>query len=127
MDYDYHLKLRDYQVDAIEAVQRSIEQGKESALVAMATGTGKTKTAIALAYRLLKSERFHRILFLVDRSALGVQATDDFSEVRLESLNTFADTFDVMGMELNKPVSPVPADDTKVHVATVQGLSLIHI
>ena len=122
MDYDYHLKLRDYQVDAIEAVQRSIEQGKESALVAMATGTGKTKTAIALAYRLLKSERFHRILFLVDRSALGVQATDDFSEVRLESLNTFADTFDVMGMELNKPVSPVPADDTKVHVATVQGL-----
>lgn len=40
----------------------------------MATGTGKTKTCIALIYRLLKAQRFRRILFLVDRSALGEQA-----------------------------------------------------
>ena len=122
MGFDYNLKLRDYQVNAIRAVESSIKQGKESALIAMATGTGKTKTAIAMVYRLLKAERFRRILFLVDRSALGVQATDDFGEVRLENLNTFADTFDVMGMEQNKPVKPSPDDDTKVHVATVQGL-----
>lgn len=122
MDFDYNLKLRDYQVNAIKAVENSIKQGKESALIAMATGTGKTKTAIAMAYRLLKSERFRRILFLVDRSVLGVQATDNFSEVRLENLSTFADTFDVMGMEQNKPTKPNPDDDTKVHIATVQGL-----
>lgn len=122
MDFDYNLKLRDYQVAAIRSVETAIKQGKDSALIAMATGTGKTKTAIAMVYRLLKSERFRRILFLVDRSALGVQATGDFCEVRLENLNTFADTFEVMGMEQNKPVKPTPDDDTKVHVATVQGL-----
>ena len=122
MDFDYHLKLRDYQINAIKAVENTIKQGKENALIAMATGTGKTKTAIAMVYRLLKSERYRRILFLVDRSALGVQATDDFGEVRLENLNTFADTFEVIGMEQNKPVKPKPNDDTKVHVATVQGL-----
>ncbi|MGJ0429426.1 type I restriction-modification system endonuclease [Methylobacter sp.] len=122
MAFDYNLKLRDYQINAIKAVESSIKQGKDRALIAMATGTGKTKTAIAMVYRLLKSERFRRILFLVDRSALGVQATGDFCEVRLENLNTFADTFDVMGMEQNKPPKPNPEDDTKVHIATVQGM-----
>lgn len=102
MDFDYDLKLRDYQINAIKAIEDTIKQGKSKALVAMATGTGKTKTCIALVYRFLKAERFRRILFLVDRSALGVQATTDFGEVRLESLNTFADTFDVMGIEENK-------------------------
>lgn len=122
MGFDYNLTLRDYQKDAIRSIETAIKSGSTTALVAMATGTGKTKTAIAMVYRLLKSERFRRILFLVDRSALGIQATDDFCEVRLENLNTFADTFDVMGMEQNKPVKPTPDDDTKVHVATVQGL-----
>ncbi len=122
MEFDYDLKLRDYQIDAIRAVENTIKSGASTALIAMATGTGKTKTAIAMVYRLLKSERFRRILFLVDRSALGVQATDDFCDVRLENLNTFADTFEVLGMEQNKPPKPNPNDDTKVHVATVQGL-----
>jgi type I restriction enzyme R subunit len=117
MAFNYDLKLRDYQVNAIKAVEQSIKDGKDRALVAMATGTGKTKTCIALVYRLLKSERFRRILFLVDRSALGEQATNDFKEVRLEHLQTFADTFDLMGLKDIKP-----DDSTKVHVATVQGL-----
>lgn len=122
MNFAYDLKLRDYQVDAIKAIESTIKKGESKALVAMATGTGKTKTCIALVYRLLKSERFRRILFLVDRSALGIQATDDFSEVRMENLQTFADTFDIMGMQINKPAGKKPEDETKVHVATVQGL-----
>lgn len=122
MNFSYDLKLRDYQIGAIQAIEKTIKMGNSKALVAMATGTGKTKTCIALVYRLLKSERFRRILFLVDRSALGIQATDDFSEVRMENLQTFSDTFDVMGMQINKPAAKKPEDETKVHVATVQGL-----
>jgi type I restriction enzyme R subunit len=122
MDFVYDLKLRDYQIKAIKAIEKTIKQGESQALVAMATGTGKTKTCIALVYRLLKAERFRRILFLVDRSALGVQATDDFGGVRFKDLNTFADDFEVMGMEANKKAKSKPDDDTKVHVATVQGL-----
>jgi type I restriction enzyme R subunit len=122
MAFEYNLKLRDYQINAIKAIESSVKQGNNTALIAMATGTGKTKTAIAMVYRLLKSERFRRILFLVDRSALGVQAFSDFREVRLENLNTFADTFDVMGMEQNKPPKANPEDATKVHIATVQGM-----
>uniref|UniRef100_UPI00188B2F12 DEAD/DEAH box helicase family protein n=1 Tax=Vibrio anguillarum TaxID=55601 RepID=UPI00188B2F12 len=122
MGFEYELKLRDYQKAAILSVEKAIKDGEEKALVAMATGTGKTKTCIALVYRLLKAQRFRRILFLVDRSALGVQASVDFGEVRMENLNTFADTFEVMGMEPDKAPKAVPDDDTKVHVATVQGL-----
>lgn len=122
MDFNYELTLRDYQIDAIKAVEGSIKQGKQSALIAMATGTGKTKTAIAMIYRLLKAERFRRILFLVDRSALGEQATGDFCEVRLENLTTFADSFNILGMDKNKASKPMLEDDTKVHIATVQGL-----
>ncbi len=83
----------------------------------MATGTGKTKTCIALIYRLLKAERFRRILFLVDRSALGEQAANAFKDTRMESLQTFADTFGIKELE-----DQAPDSDTAVHIATVQGM-----
>jgi type I restriction enzyme R subunit len=111
------LQLRDYQVRAIRAVEDAIGRGQRALLVAMATGTGKTRTTIALVHRLLKSQRFRRVLFLVDRSALGKQAQDAFGEVRLENLQTFAQNYDVMGLE-----DVAPAKETKVHVATVQGM-----
>ena len=117
MDFAYDFKLRPYQIDAIKAVESSINQGTQRALVAMATGTGKTKTCIALVYRLLKSERFRRILFLVDRSALGEQAASAFHETRMENLQTFADIFGLKAL-----VDKAPDDDTKVHIATIQGM-----
>ena len=117
MDFAYDFKLRPYQIDAIKAVESSINQGTQRALVAMATGTGKTKTCIALVYRLLKSERFRRILFLVDRSALGEQAASAFHETRMENLQTFADIFGIKAL-----VDKTPDDDTKVHIATIQGM-----
>lgn len=111
------LGLRPYQVSAIRAVEDAVGKGKRSMLVAMATGTGKTRTVIGLIHRLLKSQRFRRVLFLVDRSSLGEQAHNAFHEVRLENLQTFAQNYDVKGLE-----DIVPARETKVHVATVQGM-----
>jgi type I restriction enzyme R subunit len=68
--------LRPYQVDAIGAVVDAIGAGQANILLSMATGTGKTRLAIALMYELLRAKRFRRILFLVDRNALGRQTID---------------------------------------------------
>jgi type I restriction enzyme R subunit len=114
--FDY-LDLRDYQIKAIEKVEEALEKGKTAMLLAMATGTGKTRTAIGLIYRLIKSGRFRRILFLVDRSALGEQAADAFKETRLEDLHTFDQIFDLQEIDASKP-----EETTKVHIATVQGV-----
>jgi type I restriction enzyme R subunit len=111
------LGLRHYQVKAIQSVEQAIGRGQRSMLVAMATGTGKTRTVVGLIHRLLKSQRVRRVLFLVDRSSLGVQAQNVFNEVRLENLQTFAQNYDVKELGDIKP-----ARETKVHVATVQGM-----
>jgi type I restriction enzyme R subunit len=115
--FNYGFPLRHYQQDAIRAAERAIEAGQRAMLLAMATGTGKTKTCIALIYRLLKAQRFRRILFLVDRSALGEQAANAFKDTRMENLQTFADTFGIKELE-----EQAPDTDTAVHIATVQGM-----
>jgi type I restriction enzyme R subunit len=65
--------LRPYQRTAIERVEEALAADRREMLVAMATGTGKTKLAIALLYRLLNVKRFRRVCFVVDRNALGEQ------------------------------------------------------
>jgi len=116
-DTDY-LGLRPYQVRAIRAAEAAIAKGAQTALLAMATGTGKTRTCIGLCYRLLKAGRFRRILFLADRTALTTQTEDAFQEARLEQLTTFAQSYQVKG-----PKTPeVEVADTKLHIATVQSL-----
>lgn len=115
--FDYGFPLRPYQQRAILATEASIGEGQRAILLAMATGTGKTKTCIALIYRLLKAKRFRRILFLVDRSALGEQAANAFKDTRMERLQTFADIFGIKELE-----HQAPDDDTAVHLATVQGM-----
>jgi type I restriction enzyme, R subunit len=115
--FNYGFPLRPYQQDAIRAAESAIEAGQREMLLAMATGTGKTKTCIALIYRLLKVKRFRRILFLVDRSALGEQAANAFKDTRMENLQTFADTFGIKELEEQAPDS-----DTAVHIATIQGM-----
>jgi type I restriction enzyme R subunit len=115
--FNYGFPLRYYQQTAIQAAEAAIGQGQRDMLLAMATGTGKTKTCIALIYRLLKAQRFRRVLFLVDRSALGEQAANAFKDTRMETLQTFADVFGIKEIGDQRPDS-----DTAVHVATVQGL-----
>lgn len=112
----HYLGLRDYQVAAIHAVESAIEAGQDHILVAMATGTGKTKTCIGLVYRLLKTGRFRRILFLVDRTTLGEQSYNAFEHFRLEQNQTFTETYDVKSL-----ADVVPDESTRVHVATIQA------
>ena len=70
--------LRDCQVGAVTGLERSLAQNKPRALVHMATGAGKTFTAITAIYRLLKFGGAQRVLFLVDTRNLGKQAHQEF-------------------------------------------------
>ena len=115
--FDYGFALRYYQKDAIRAAEQGIADGRREMLLAMATGTGKTKTCIALIYRLLKVKRFRRVLFLVDRSALGEQAANEFKDTRMDSIQSFADIFGIKELDEQNPDT-----ETSVHIATVQGM-----
>lgn len=70
--------FRDCQIKAIENLDKSFAENRPKALVQMATGAGKTFTAITAAYRLLKYAKVNRILFLVDTKSLGEQAEREF-------------------------------------------------
>ncbi|NDL65067.1 type I restriction-modification system endonuclease [Acerihabitans arboris] len=110
------LGLRYYQKDAVSAVEKAIVSGQQEILLAMATGTGKTRTAIAIMFRLIQSQRFKRVLFLVDRRMLGEQALGAFDDTRING-NTFNSIFGIKGL-----TDKFPEDSTKIHVATVQSL-----
>ncbi|WP_086479308.1 type I restriction-modification system endonuclease [Oceanospirillum sanctuarii] len=112
-----YLKLRDYQQKAIGAVENALSRDVRRALLAMATGTGKTRTIIGLIYRFLKAERFKRILFLVDRTSLGTQALDAFKDMPLERSQTLSQIYNVA--ELGDMAAQA---ETRVQVATVQAM-----
>ncbi|MDZ7922096.1 type I restriction-modification system endonuclease [Rhodoferax sp.] len=112
-----YLRLRDYQVKAIAAVEAALAAGQSNCLLAMATGTGKTRTIIGLMYRFLKAERFRRILFLVDRTALGDQAMDNFNEAPLEQDQPLSKIYNIADL------GDMAAEaETRVQVATVQAM-----
>lgn len=69
---------RDYQIEAIRRVADGIEAAKRRFLLVMATGTGKTRTTIALVDLLLRAKRIQRVLFLADRRELVRQAMTEF-------------------------------------------------
>ena len=111
------LNLREYQLKAIQAAENAILNGQQNILLAMATGTGKTRTILGMIYRFLKTGRFRRILFLVDRTSLGEQATDVFKEVKLEDLMTLDDIYNIKGLE-----DKAADKETRIQVATVQSM-----
>lgn len=71
---------RAYQIQAIRSVFEALEEKKKSFLLIMATGTGKTRTVIAMIESLMKAGWISRVLFLVDRIALRDQAIEAFKE-----------------------------------------------
>lgn len=71
---------RDYQIASLRAVMEAIENRKRNFLLVMATGTGKTRTCIALVDTLMRAGWVERVLFLVDRIALRDQALEAFKE-----------------------------------------------
>lgn len=81
--------LRDCQVSAIGGLEESFAQNRPRALVHMATGAGKTFTAINLVYRLLNHGGAKRILFLVDTRNLGKQAQQEFHAFKPQGKQTF--------------------------------------
>lgn len=111
------LNLREYQIRAIEAAENAVIAGKQTVLLSMATGTGKTRTILGMIYRFIKSDRFKRVLFLVDRTALGEQAADVFKEVKIEELMTLDSIYSIKGLD-EKEIEK----ETKIHIATVQSL-----
>lgn len=111
------LNLRGYQIEAVQAVERAIIARQKNILVAMATGTGKTRTILGMIYRFLKAERFRRILFLVDRNSLGEQAQNVFSDVKLEDLLPLDKIYNVGKLGEN-----FFSKETRLQIATVQSM-----
>lgn len=73
--------LRDYQLRAVHALQRSVKEGNDRFLFEMATGTGKTLTAAAIIKLFLRTSNASRVLFLVDRLELEEQARKVFTRL----------------------------------------------
>lgn len=115
--FNFGFPLRPYQQKAIESIEQGLADGRRAMLAAMATGTGKTKLAIAFLYRVLAAGRFRRVCFVVDRSALGTQTKDEFTTTKVVGPRAFADIFGLKGLE---DISPDL--DTRVHICTIQGL-----
>ncbi|MCK6612368.1 MAG: DEAD/DEAH box helicase family protein [Bacteroidia bacterium] len=90
-DLIFNLKLRFlryYQVEAIQAVQKAVSEGKKRFLLEMATGTGKTLTSAAIIKLFYRTGNARRVLFLVDRLELEEQARKDFINYLKNDLTT---------------------------------------
>jgi type I restriction enzyme, R subunit len=110
--------MRDCQVEAITGLEQSFADDRPRALIHMATGAGKTYTACAFAYRLIKHAGARRILFLVDRSNLGEQARDEFHRFRTpDTGRLFTELYNVQHL-----TSPAIDDVCRVTICTIQRL-----
>ncbi len=110
--------FRDCQITAINNLDKSLSENKPRALVQMATGAGKTFTAITAAYRMLKYGKMNRILFLVDTRSLGEQAEREFLAYRPNDENrSFTEIYGVRRLKS----SYIPSD-VQVCISTIQRM-----
>lgn len=110
--------LRDCQINALTKLEISFKENRPRALIQMATGSGKTFTAITAIYRLLKYAKAKRVLFLVDTKNLGEQAEQEFmSFVPNDDNRKFTELYSVQRLK-----SSYIANDSQVCISTIQRL-----
>lgn len=110
--------LRDCQISAINNLETSFKENRPKALIQMATGSGKTFTAITSIYRLLKFAKAKRILFLVDTKNLGEQAEQEFlNYIPVDDNRKFTELYNVQRLR-----SSFVASDSQVCITTIQRL-----
>jgi type I restriction enzyme R subunit len=110
--------LRDCQIEAITNLEKSLQAANPRALIQMATGSGKTFTAITSTYRLLKHARIRRVLFLVDTHNLGEQAEQEFLAYTPNDDNRkFTELYTVTRLAS----SHLPSD-AEVYISTIQRM-----
>ena len=110
--------LRECQFKAIAKLEASLKVDKPRALVQMATGAGKTFTAITQVYRLLKHADARRVLFLVDTRNLGEQAEQEFMAfIPNDDNRKFTELYNVQRL-----TSPSIAGDSQVVISTIQRM-----
>jgi type I restriction enzyme R subunit len=111
-------KLWPVQVKAIKNLETSLAANRPRALVQMATGSGKTYTAVNFAYRLIKHANAKRVLFLVDRGNLGDQTLKEFQQfVTPDDGRKFTELYNVQHLQSNH------LDDvSRVCIGTIQRL-----
>jgi type I restriction enzyme R subunit len=106
------------QITAVQNLERSLAEDRPRSLVQMATGSGKTVTAITSIYRLVKFANARRVLFLVDRANLGRQALKEFQQyVTPDDGRKFTELYNVQHLTSNK-LDPV----ARVCITTIQRL-----
>lgn len=97
-----NLFLRDYQLEANQAIEHGIRGSRRKMLITMATGTGKTLTLVNEIYRLMKSGVARRVLFLVDRRALAAQAVRAFASFEAEPGLKFDKIYEVYSQRFHR-------------------------
>jgi type I restriction enzyme, R subunit len=106
------------QVEAIQNLEDSFSNDHPRALIQMATGSGKTFTAVNFVYRLIKHAKAQRVLFLVDRNNLGRQTFKEFDQfVTPDDGRKFSELYNIQHLQSN-----VLDDVSKVHITTIQRL-----
>jgi type I restriction enzyme R subunit len=110
--------LRDCQIEAIENLEVSFSEARPRAIIQMATGSGKTFTAVSFVYRLIKFANAKRILFLVDRSNLGRQTLKEFQQyITPDDGRKFTELYNIQHLSSNT-LDPV----SRVCITTIQRL-----
>lgn len=110
--------LRECQIEAVNNLERSFAEDHPRSLIQMATGSGKTFTAVSFVYRLIKHCNAKRVLFLVDRTSLGVQTYKEFQMyVTPDDGRKFTELYNVQHLS-GQRIDPV----AKVCISTIQRL-----
>ena len=110
--------LRDCQIEAVQNLEVSFKDARPRALIQMASGGGKTYTAVSFIYRLIKFANAGRVLFLVDRSNLGRQTSREFQQyVTPDDGRKFTELYNVQHLTSNA-LDPV----SRVCITTIQRL-----